>query len=65
MHCVFLYLRTAASDNETSASQKVSQRESHLAPLAPASLSPVMRQLTASPMLAEAVKLRAERWLGR
>lgn len=64
MHCVFLYLRTAASDNETSASQKVSQRESHLALLAPASLSPMTRQLTASPMLAEAVRLRAERWLG-
>lgn len=63
MHCVFLYLRTAASDNETSAPQKVSQHESHLAPLAPASLSPVTRQLTANPMLAEAVRLRAERWL--
>lgn len=63
MHCVFLYLRTAASDNETSASQKVSQHESHLAPLAPASLSPVTRQLPANPMAAEALRLGAERWL--
>jgi len=63
MRCVFLYLRTAASDKETSASQKVSQREFHLAPLASANLPPVTRQLTANPVLAEAVRLRAERWL--
>lgn len=48
MHCVFLYLRTAASDNETSASLKISQRESHLAPLAPVNLSPMTRQLSKS-----------------